>query len=93
MDPSAVVTVTTLVTKHPVVAVYVIIVVPVETPDTTPVPPTVAIDASSDIQVPPVKVFANNKLPPTTVKLPPVIDGGLLLTVTFFSDRQPFESV
>lgn len=76
-------TVTILVALHPADDVYVIDVVPADTPVTIPVPePTVAIAVFTLLHVPPVVVVLNVAVAPTHITVVPLIDAGSGLTVT-----------
>lgn len=74
--------VTICVTKQPPPTVYVISVVPLLMPDTTPVPdPTVAILKFPLVQVPPPGEEVNVVIEPAHKTAAPVIAAGVVLTV------------
>lgn len=77
---------------HPVLRAYVILVVPVTRPLTTPVVPSmVATVVLLLLHVPPAVVSVSVVVPPTHTPDAPVIAPGVGLTVTTAVRRQPLE--
>jgi hypothetical protein len=75
--------VTTIVARHPVDNVYVIVAVPVATPVTIPlVNPMVATDVALLLHVPPVVELVNVVVPPEHALAVPDMEAGNALTVT-----------
>ena len=82
----------TRVAMQPVLRAYVILVVPVTRPLTTPVVPSiVATVVLLLLQLPPVVALASVALAPTHVPDGPVIAAGVGLTVTTAVRRQPLD--
>jgi len=88
-----VVTLTTVVVIHPVGNVYVITGLPVATPLTIPVDPTLARLVLLLLHVPPVVASLNAVVDPAHTTRVPVIPAGKGLTVTGVVMKQPVDNV
>jgi hypothetical protein len=75
-------TVTVTSAGHPEDAIYEIVAVPAETPETKPVEETVATDVRPLDHVPPVVVSTNNDVAPTHIPVAPVMAAGDDTTAT-----------
>jgi hypothetical protein len=60
----------------------VIIVLPTDTPETTPDEPTVAIAVLAELHVPPGEAHANESVPPVQAFTEPIIAAGVVEIVT-----------
>ncbi len=90
----AALTVTTLVAKQPPAKVYVIVAVPVATPDTTPeVELTLAVPEALLVHTPPVGDDDNVVVDPTQTAAVPDIAPGVVLTVTTAVTKHPLLNV
>jgi hypothetical protein len=75
----------TLYTEQPVAKAYLIVSDPPETPDTIPVLPTMAMEGTLLLHVPPVAVSDNNVVVPTQAPMLPVIVAGIAFTDIVFT--------